>query len=402
MIGQQIPGVQSVASVFWVNTGTRDEVAGEMGISHFLEHMAFRRTPHFGTKLDYVFESMGAEHNAATWKEFTYYWARVLSENCGQALAVLADLMRPVLTEEDFDQERGVILEEIARYQDNPSHLLFDSFTTHFFGDHPLAWDTLGTPETIKDLTVHQLRDYWGNRYVTHNVTFSIAGNFEWDAVTAHMRDLTQDWGTGEGGRLPAKPDFHPGFRVEVREKLMQEQIAIGVPSVAKGDPRYYAAALLSTILGDDTGSRLFWAVFQEGLAESAVCQAWDFDECGVMFVHLATDPGLAQRALEVTQAELERIQNFDVDQGELDRAKSKLISSEVIGGESTNNRVVALIDSWITQGRLETLEEIRRKIDDVTLEDLRSYVRDFPVWPQQVVTAVGPLGEDSLRNPTQ
>jgi predicted Zn-dependent peptidase len=398
MLGQKIPGVQSAASVFYVNTGTRDERVEDMGVSHFLEHMAFKRTAHYsGEEIDRRFEELGAEHNAGTWKEMTFYWARVLGENAPGAIDLLAELTHPMLGSDDFDAERPVILEEIARYEDMPSHLLLDYFMHDYFGSHPLAWETLGTPETIQAMSVEQMRSYWEQRYGTRNIIFAIAGNFDWDSTVAQVQQISQDWVEGEAGRAPLPAEFRPGFRVYQSDKFVQEQIAIGVPSVPSADPRYYSAAVLSVILGDDTGSRLFWSLYQPGLAESATAQVFDFDDNGLFWVHIGTEPGLAQAALDRTLDELARLQAFDVEEGELDRAKAKLNSSVIIGGESTNERVMGLINSWLSHGRLETLEEIRRKIEEVSLEDLRNYVRDYPLSPRQVITAVGPLAGESL-----
>jgi predicted Zn-dependent peptidase len=193
-----------------------------------------------------------------------------------------------------------------------------------------------------------------------------------------------------------------PKTTVYQREKFVQQHIAIGTPLVSRSDPRYYAAALLATILGDETGSRLYWAVYQEGLADSATAQAMEFEDTGMLLVHIGTEPAKAAQALEVSQRELERLQQFDVDVAELERAKAKLNSSVVIGGESTNERVMGLISSWLTQGRLESLEEIRTKIEEVTLEDLKNLLEDRPIWPNQVITAVGPLSDEDLPIPTQ
>jgi predicted Zn-dependent peptidase len=184
------------------------------------------------------------------------------------------------------------------------------------------------------------------------------------------------------------------------QETYQQEQIAVGTPLVARDDPRYYAGALLSSILGDDTGSRLFWALNQTGLAETATAETMSYEDNGMMLTHIVTEPGLAQRALDAAEGEIRRVQEFDVGPEELDRAKAKLVSSVIIGGESTNERVMELINSWLTFGRLETLEEIRQKIDAVTLEDLRSLVAELPLWPQQTITAVGPVSESELRRP--
>ncbi len=403
LIGQTIPGVESAAVIFWVCTGTRDENPAEMGVSHFLEHMAFRRTHTYsGGEIDRMWEEMGADHNAATSWEMTFYWARVLRENTNWAVEVLSELTRPVLDAEDFDQERNVILEEIARYEDQPVHVLFSHFMQDFYGEFPLSWETLGTPETIRTLTVDQMKRYWNDRYGAKNIIFSIAGAFDWDDVKRNVERLTVNWEPGAPGRELGTPVFTPKATVHQREKFVQQHIAIGTPMVSRSDPRYYAAALLSTILGDETGSRLYWAVYQEGLADSATAQAMEFEDTGMMLVHIGTDPDKAAEALAVTQSELKRLQDFDVDDAELDRAKAKLNSSVVIGGESTNERVMGLISSWLTQGKLETLEEVRRKIEAVTLQDLRELLRDCPVWPRQVITAVGPLSPEEFTIPAQ
>jgi predicted Zn-dependent peptidase len=402
LLGQKIPGVQSAASVFYVNTGTRDEREEEMGVSHFLEHMAFKRSQHYtGEQIDRRFDELGAEHNAGTWKEMTFYWARVLGENAPQAIDLLAELTHPVLEPADFDAERKVILEEIARYEDMPSHLLLDHFMQDYFDTHPLAWETLGTAQTIEALTVEQMRRYWQQRYGTRNIIFAIAGNFEWDATVAQVSDLSQGWAQGETGRTSVPVRFQPGLHVYQNDKFVQQQIAIGAPSIANSDPRYYTAAVLAVILGDDTGSRLFWSLYQPGLADSATAQVFDFDDNGLFWVHIGTEPERAQEVLNVAVSELHRLQGFDVSQAELDRAKAKLNSSVIIGGESTNERVMGLINSWLTRGRLETLEEVRQKIEAVTLEDVRDYLQEFPVAPEQVITAVGPLGADELARPS-
>ncbi|GAC1466298.1 MAG: pitrilysin family protein [Chloroflexota bacterium] len=392
MLGQLIPGMQSAAAVFWVQTGTRDENVEEMGVSHFLEHMAFRRTANVEGKVDRIFEEMGAEHNAATWLEMTFYWARVLSENVPRAIEVLADLTRPILDAEDFDQERNVILEEIARYDDMPTHILVSNFMRDFFGSHPLSWETLGTNATIKGLTVEQMREYWARRYGAQNIVFAIAGHFDWNSVVSQVEKLSETWEPGESIRDLKPAHFSPSTRVYPHQKFVQEQIAIGTPTVSRDDPRYFAAATLATILGDDSGSRLYWTLYHTGLAESASAQPMQFQDNGLMLVHIATDPDKAEEALRVAQGELERLQRFDIEQDELDRAKAKLVSSVIIGGESTNERVMSLIRSWLARGRLETLEEMRKQIEAVTLDDLRALVDQYPLWPNQVITAVGPL----------
>lgn len=398
MLGQFMPDVESAAAIFWVNTGTRDEDPSEMGVSHFLEHMAFKRTEHYTSQqIDRLFEQLGADHNAATSREMTFFWARVLREGVKPAIQILSELTHPVLDKEDFDQERNVILEEIARSEDQPIHVLFTKFLHDYFGDHQLALEILGTPDTINGLDVEEMRAYWSERYGTTNTIFAIAGDFDWDEVVREIEELSRDWQTGKTGRALQPAGFRPGLHVERREHFAQEQIAIAVPSVDRTDPRYYAAAVLTTILGDDRGSRLYWSVYQTGLAETVSAEVMEFEDNGVTFVHLATEPKLALDAIKVVREQLNRIQEFDIQPDELQRAKTKLKTSVIIGGESTNDRVMGLINSWLTLGRLETLEEIRDKIDAVTLADLQSLVDEFPLAPNQLITAVGPLTDKDL-----
>lgn len=398
MLGQLMPDVESAAAIFWVNTGTRDEVPSQMGVSHFLEHMAFKRTEHYTSQqIDRLFEQLGADHNAATSREMTFYWVRVLRESVGPAIQILSELTHPLLDNEDFDQERNVILEEIARSEDQPIHVLFTKFLHDYFGDHQLALEILGTPDTINALNVEEMRAYLSERYGTSNIIFAIAGTFDWDEVVGEIEQLSRNWQRGKTGRTLQPAGFHPGFHVERREQFAQEQVAIAVPSVDRTDPRYYAAAVLATILGDDRGSRLYWSVYQTGLAETVSAEAMEFEDNGVMFVHLATEPKLAVEAIRVVREQMNKIQQVDIQPDELQRAKTKLKTSVIIGGESTNDRVMGLINSWLTVGRLETLEEIRDKIDAVTLEDIRALVEEFPLAPRQLITAVGPLTDEDL-----
>lgn len=398
LLGQYMPGLESAAGVFWVQTGARDETAAHMGVSHFLEHMAFRGNETRGSEaIDRAFEEMGAEYNAATSLEMTYYWARVLTENVGWMIEVLAELTHPSLPADMFEQERPVILEEIARSHDNPGSVLFNHFMRQYFGQHGLAHRVLGTEETISQLRVEAMRAYWQRRYGARNMLFAIAGNFSWELVVDEVETLTRDWAAGESGRELSTVAFQPSVQVVQNDTFAQEQVVMGFPTVDRRDPRYYTAALLTTVLGDDTGSRLFWALHQTGLAESAGAWSYELEDNGVMLVQLSTEPDKVETAVKVARDELHRLQEFGISEEELARARAKLNSSEVIGGESANVRVMSLIQSWLMEGRLETLEEIRAKIDAVTVEDVRALLDAYPVWPRAVVTAVGPLSEVSL-----
>ncbi len=380
VLGQQIPGVESAAAMFWVKTGARDEDERLAGVSHFLEHMAFKRTAtRTYEEINRQFEEMGAENNAFTSLEMTAFHARVLGDRIHDAVDLLADLTRPVLDTEDFDQERNVILEEIARHNDQPYSLMFDEFFKTFFSGQPLGHSTLGTPETIGALTVDQMREYWRRRYVPDNIIFSIAGNFDWDAIVAQLQDLTASWPRSEAPRLPVAAAAAPSSRVLTNARWNQEHLVLGVPSIKQGDPDYYTASVLANVLGDDTGSRLFWSVNQTGLADQVGAGVITFSDAGMLFVIAVTQPDRARQTLEVIRRELDALQSGPVSEDELERAKSKLLTSVVIEGESTRARMNGLIESWLSHHRLETLEEIRRGIEAVTVDSVTAFLRPTP-----------------------
>lgn len=399
MLGQYMPEVQSVSACFYVNTGARDESPEIMGVSHFLEHMMFKGTARRGYEdINREFEEMGAENNAGTWLELTYYWAKVLNDQLPRLLDLLADMMRPKLDSNDFDQERGVILEEIARYDDIPGSLLFDHLLETYYAGHPLSHRTLGTNETISALRLESMKDYWRRRYEANNIIFSVAGNFDWDAVRAQVETLCGGWGAGEAGRSTTDVAPAPSFRAYTREDMQQEMIACGVKSVPRSDDARYTANVLGTILGDSTGSRLFWGVREAGLAESVGAEYMALDGSGLIIVFATTDPAKAGRTLEAVRGEIRRLQSGGVTEEELRRAKTKLATRVVMGGESTNSRMLSLIGSWLSIGRLETLEEVEQAIDRVSVQDCRDLLDRLPLTDHEVGVALGPLPADALR----
>jgi predicted Zn-dependent peptidase len=398
LLGEYMPSVESASACFYVDTGARDEPKELMGVSHFLEHMMFKGTATRDYRaINRAFEEMGAENNAGTWLEFTYYWAKVLSDQTPRLLALLADMMRPRLAEEDFNQERNVILEEIARYEDMPGFKLFEHMQEVYFRDHPLSYLTLGTPETIGAMRLEAMRAYHARRYAPNNIIFSIAGKFDWEAVVRQIDELTTGWQQGEAGRT-ATP-YHPlaTRRVVRRPEMQQQLVSIATAAVDRSDPAHYAAEVLACILGDSTGSRLFWGVREQGLAESADSDYLALHGTGLLVSSATTTPELAPACLRAMQTEITRLQEEGATAEELSRAKTKIGSHVVMDGESTNRRMLALVGSWLALGRLETLAEVAERIEAVTAEDIRTLLDRLPLTVPQVIVALGPLTEEQL-----
>jgi predicted Zn-dependent peptidase len=398
VLGQEIPGVESAAAVFWVETGARDESADVAGVSHFLEHMAFKGTATRSyADVNREFEEMGAENNAFTWLEMTAFYARVLNEQMPRSIELLADITRPRLDPEDFEQERGVILEEIARHRDQPYSLVIDEFFHTLYPDQPLGRSTLGTPESIRALRAEQMKTYWSERYGPNNMLFSIAGKFDWEATVIQLEELTMDWKQSSLDRTRAVPQYLAATRVISQDRWNQEHLVIGVPTVDQRSEHSYALAVLANILGDDTGSRLFWSVNQIGLADSVGSAVTTFSDAGVLLVHAVTEPEKARQTLDVIREEMAKLQTGGISDEELGRAKTKLLTSTVLEGESTMARMFGLIDSWLSHGRLLTLQEVRESIERVSQKDIQELVHQFPLTENQVLVALGPLQESDL-----
>ncbi len=399
LLGQSIPSVQSASACFYVNTGARDEDPSIMGVSHFLEHMMFKGTTsgRSWSDINEAFEEMGAENNAGTWLELTYYFGKVLDDELPALVQLLAEMMRPALTTEDFEQERGVILEEIARYEDMPNAVLFDRLLDRYFAGNTLSHRTLGTNETITNLKVDEMRAYWSRRYQANNILFSIAGKFDWDTVVAQVESLCGAWGAGDAGRTTTDVAPPPSFETVAKDDMQQEMIALALRSVSRSDDDRYTAEVLGAILGDSTGSRLFWGVRETGLAESVGAQYMALDGSGVLIVYATTEPGKAEETLAAVRREVEKLQADGVTEEELRRAKTKLGTSVVMEGESTNRRMLSLIDSWLSLGRLETLEEVEQGIESVSVASCRALLDRLPLSAHSVGIALGPLPVGTL-----
>lgn len=395
ILGQRMPDLESISVCFHVRTGARDEHDPALhGVSHFLEHMVFKGTQQRDAeRITLDFNMMGAEFNAFTSVEQTVYYARVLGEYLPQAVDLLSDMMRPRLDAHDFDLERNVIIEEIARSEDVPTSQAYRKLLATYFDGTTLSHEVLGTRESIRAMSVEQMRAYHARRYAANNMILAIAGNFDWQQVLDLAQEKCGAWNQGDAGRqaLPFKP-ARPAARVIVKPQQKQQLMLLAWPSLGFQDKDLYAAEMASMVLGDGTGSRLFWNIFQKGLAETAAASLSPFDATGMMVAFVSTTPDHAPAVLELVKAELQSIQEDGVQEDELRRAKDKLISHTVLDGESAYSRMQDLAYTWVAERRLRTIAEEMAEIEKVTMEDVRRVLDRFPFTDRHVLTTYGPL----------
>jgi predicted Zn-dependent peptidase len=245
---------------FFVRTGSRDETDDVAGVSHFLEHMCFKGTPRRSADdVNREFDEIGAHYNAFTSEECTVYYASVLPEYQEASIDILADIMRPSLRQDDFDMEKKVILEEIQMYLDQPPFGMDDRIKELHLGKHPLAKSVLGTSASITELARDQMQAYFASRYSSGNVFVAAAGKVNFDMLVKQVASRCGDWQPQAAPRDVPRAASDRRFEVVHRPTATQEYVLQIADAPASEDDDRYAAKLLATIVGDDSGSRMYW-----------------------------------------------------------------------------------------------------------------------------------------------
>ena len=273
IIAEVDPQAHTSAMGFFVKTGARDEDRPVMGVSHFLEHMMFKGTDRRSAEdVDRDFDGIGADHNAFTTSELTAFYAHCLPERLPEASEILADILRPALRDDDFNQEKKVILEEIAMYRDHPFWVLYERAMEVYYGSHPLGYRVLGLPETVTDMTREQMQAYFDHRYSADNTVVTLAGRMDFDRVVVDIESHCGHWQRTRVTRSYAPTRFAPHSFSEVSSTANQHYLLALSPGPSLADDRRYAAAMLMQILGDSEGSRLYRALIETGLADEVQC----------------------------------------------------------------------------------------------------------------------------------
>ncbi len=391
IIGEHNPQAQSFAAGYFVKTGSRDEQEDIAGVSHFLEHMMFK-----GTKLrsaediNREFDELGANYNAFTSDERTVYYGAVLLERREKLLDLLSDMMRPALRQADFDIEKNVILEEIAMYEDRPGFKVFEEGNKLFYGSHPLGNSVLGSPESIQNLRREQMLAYFNERYAPNNLILTVAGNYDWESVLAQVESLTASWQSHETKRNYPSLQTATGQRELLGENLKRVHVAAYAPGLSAQDPRRYAAAILAHCLGDSSGSRLYWSLVDNGLAESASLSHDSADGVGTFIGYLSTGPKELKQALEIFHNVLQGLDTVPLRQDEWERAQRKLATSLTLQGETPFGRLMSLGSSYQYNQEYLSVQDVISRIMSASLADAVELLEDKP-FDRLFTVALGP-----------
>ena len=379
---------------FFVRTGSRDETDEVAGVSHFLEHMVFKGTPRRSADdVNREFDEIGAHHNAFTSEENTVYYASVLPEYQEPSIDILADIMRPSLREEDFDMEKKVILEEIQMYADQPPYGMDDHIKVLHLGAHPLARSVLGTLKTVGDLRVDQMRSYFHARYGPENLFVAAAGRVDFDGLVKQVAARCSGWKSQAAPREQPRAATKPQFECVQRDAATQEYILQLADGPAAGDDDRFAAKLLATMIGDDTGSRLYWELVDPGRVESASLGHYEYLGVGMLFTWMSCPPETAEENYRA----LTQVQQTSQDQGfteqELQQAKNKLKARVVLGSERPRNRLFNVGGNWLLRNEYRSIADDLAAVDAVTLDDVHKVLANYPLTRASTI-AIGPLAK--------
>jgi len=380
------PEAHTSAVGFFVKAGTRDEDKPLMGVSHFLEHMMFKGTARrTADDVNREFDEIGANYNAYTSQETTVYYAQVLPEFLPRAIDLLGDMLRPALREEDFSMEKNVILEEISMYDDRPQWRLQDTLMETHFDRHPLAYRVLGTADTIKALTAAQMRDYFEQRYSPDNIVVAAAGKLDFKKLVDDIANIAGTWKPTGANRAYTDPVCAQRTNVMVDAKVTRHYVAMMCPGPSAQDPRRYAAKVLSDVLGDSDGSRLYWALIDPGLADEADFSFFPQDRCGSFFAFASCDP---ERAPQVEQTLLKTIDDYvnNIDPAEIERAKNKLATHATLEGENPGGRMRGVGTQWTYLGEYLPLSVELERLMAVTPAEVRALLGAYNFAPKTVV----------------
>ena len=381
----------SVACGFFVKAGSRDESAELAGVSHFLEHMVFKGTPRRDAiAVNRDFDRVGAKHNAQTSEEDTFYHVTCLPEYLPKAFDVLSDILRPSLREDDFETEKKVIIEEIRMYLDNPMSVAYEAAKATHFGAHTLGQSILGSVESITAMRADQMRGYFAGKYSPSNIVLAFAGKSDWQSLLEMASERCGAWTGPPTGREVALARGTGSFRSILRSQDLQ-QILVGVADAPPLEsPDRYATALLTTILGDHTGSRLYWELVDPGHADGVELSYQDYNGSGAFYTFVSCEPAEAQANLARVAAVFERAMGSGLTDGELTQAKNKVLSRSVIRSERPMGRLMPLGFHWTYRHEYQSIERELEAYAAVTVDDLRRIIGRWPLLPMTLVS-VGP-----------
>lgn len=400
VVTERIPNVRSASLGVWVNVGSRNESSRNNGISHFIEHMAFKGTStRSALDIARTIEKGGGYINAFTSKELTCFYVHVLDERLPIALQILADILRDsVYDPAEMEKEKQVILDEIRDHEDMPDDVAHEKFVASLFASHPLAMPILGPPENVRGFTRERLLEFIRRQYLPRRVVVAAAGNIRHERVLKQVEQLLD---FRNNGSLPSeKPVGRMRPAVDRNSRpIQQAHMVIGTRGLPYADRSRFTLTVLNTILGGGMSSRLFQNIRERhGVAYSIYSFAEMLKDTGLWGVYVATDKSRVDRARELVLAELAALRERPVPAEEIAGVKLQIKGNMMLGLENVSSRMMRLARMEIYLKRFHTLDDIAAQIDAVTARKVRDLAAAMFDERNLITTIVEPAAKRSAR----
>lgn len=382
IITETVPTVRSAAVGYWVATGSRDEEIPEAGAAHFLEHLLFKGTPtRTAMEISSSLEAVGGDMNAFTTQEYTCFHAKVLDRDMKLVIDTLSDMLTSSnVTNEDVDQERNVVLEEISMHEDEPNELAYDNWSQTLLGDQPIGRPIIGTRKSITEMTRTQVYGFFKKYYSPERTIISIAGNIDHDVAVKMIVDSLKGTDWDKSGVKPLEPrtskplpTVGSGIKI-VKKDTEQAHIVWGVPGLDRHDEKRYIIAVLSAAVGGGMSSRLFQEIREKrGLVYTVYSFAHHYTGTGIFGVYAGTTKEKVNEVVEIIKKELAEVAANGITEEELERGKGALRGGLVLGLEETNARMTRIAKGELLYGEYMSLDDTLSKIDAVSVEDIKA-----------------------------
>jgi predicted Zn-dependent peptidase len=389
-----MPQLESAALGVWVNSGARNETRPVMGVSHMLEHMAFKGTERRSARdIAEEIEAVGGFLNAYTSREQTAFHARVLKADVTVALDILSDILtRPAFEQAELERERQVVLQEIGQSRDTPDDIIFDHLQATIYAGQPMGWPILGDDATVAAFTQENLRDYMGSNYLARSMTLVASG-----AVThSEMVRLAEEkFAALKPGETPAPlPARWTGGELRENDDLEQAHMAFAFPGLKQTDPEIYALQVYVTALGGGMSSRLFQEVREKrGLCYTISAFAQAADDSGIVGIYTGTGEAEAGQIAPVIAGEMAALA-ANPTEAEIARAKAQLKSGLLMGLERPSSRAEQIAGQMFSHGRVLSVAEQTAKLDEVDVAAVRRIGERLMRSQSPAMVSLGPVGQ--------
>ncbi|HWX89239.1 MAG TPA: pitrilysin family protein [Rhizomicrobium sp.] len=398
VVSDPMPGLESAAMGIWVNTGSRNEDPKAMGISHMLEHMAFKGTTRRSARaIAEEIEAVGGQLNAYTSREQTAFHARILKADVPLALDMMADILtNPAFEQSELERERQVVLQELGQARDTPDDIVFDHLQSAIFKDQPLGWPILGEEATVNDFNREMLKSYMASQYRLEGMTLIASGAVNHAELVALAEEKCA--GLNQGAVPAAAPARYVGGDFRSVEDLEQAHVAYAFPGLSNADPDYFVAQIYAMALGGGTSSRLFQEAREKrGLCYSIYAFSSGFQDSGFLGIYAGTGESEAADISAVIAGEMEAMAG-NLTEAEVARARAQLKVSLLMGMERPGTRAEQIAGQLFALGRVQSAAEIVAQLDGIDAAIVKRYAGqvmqsvDAEIGP--TIAAVGPVGK--------